>query len=114
MGLALKKLSIILVAAALLTGCAATPTPTAETTTKAATPSQSALTMDQITALNDGLRKISPSAVEGSADKAKAVCAQIADGAHGEGFVRGVALRFDLDASQGQAILDAIASAKVC
>lgn len=108
----MKKLGLLLMSAALLAGCASTP-PAAipPTTAKAAVKELSAA---QITTLQDGLRAVDRAAVNGSLDKARAVCAQLADGAHGEGFLRGVALRFEVDQTKAQGVLDAIAAAKVC
>lgn len=114
----MKKLGLALVSVALLAGCSSAPAaepaepPAAETA--AATPSLPTLTSDQLTALADNLRAVDPAAVEGSFDKAQTVCLQIADGAHGEGFYRGVATRFDAADGTGPALVDAIQSAGVC
>lgn len=111
----MKKLGLLLVSAVLLSGCAAhAPTAAPATTTAAVKPSLPTLTSAQISTLADNLRSVDPAAVEGSFDKAQAVCLQIADGAHGEGFLRGVALRFGSDPSKGQALVDAVTSAGVC
>jgi hypothetical protein len=110
----MKKLGLIVIAAALLAGCSA-PAPSAvPATTAAAKPSLPTLTSDQISTLQTGLRAIDPAAAQGSFDKAQAVCLQIEDGAHGEGFLRGVATRFDTDPTNGQALVDAIKAAGVC
>lgn len=86
---------------------AATPT--------AAAPERTALTSDQLSVLAQNLRAVDPAAVEGAYDNAMAVCDQLADNAHGEGFYRGVALRFGVeDQSKGQALVEAIQSAGVC
>jgi pectin methylesterase-like acyl-CoA thioesterase len=111
----MKQLGLLLVSGVLLAGCASTtPAAAPATTTTDAKPSLPTLTSAQISALNDNLRAVDPAAVEGSFDKAQAVCLQIADGAHGEGFLRGVATRFGTDASKGQALVDAVKSAGVC
>lgn len=111
----MKTFGLLLVASALLTGCASTPAAAPVTSAPAATTAAAkAVSSEQIAALSDGLRKIDRGAAEGAFDKAQAVCAQIADGAHGEGFTRGVALRFDVDPSKGQAVVDAIKAAGVC
>jgi RecB family exonuclease len=110
----MKKLGLI-VAAVLLAGCSE---PTPSTTPGITLPGPNAplpqLTSEQIAALQAKLRAIDPAAAENSFDKAQAVCRQIADGAHGDGFLRGGATRFDTAPSNGQAIVDAITGAGVC
>lgn len=114
----MKSLGFLLVSAALLAGCASIPPAAVPATTAAVTPatepSLPALTSAQISALADKLRAVDPAAVEGSFDKSQAVCLQIADGAHGEGFLRGVETRFGTAAGTGQALVDAVKSAGVC
>lgn len=111
----MKKLGLILLSVALLTGCASTPpTSTPATTQAPAKPSLPTLTSEQVSALADKVRAVDPAAVEGSFDKAQAVCLQIADGAHGDGFLRSVETRFGTAAGTGQALVDAVKSAGVC
>lgn len=114
----MKKLGLALLPAVLLVGCASEPAsePVAESTpTVASAPSLPMLTSDQISTLAANLRAVDPAAVEGAFDNAQAVCLQLSDGAHGEGFYRGVALRFGVeDPSKGEALVEAIQSAGVC
>lgn len=111
----MKKLAVLALAALTLAGCSSTSAAApAVTPTVAATPTLPTLTSAQVSGLADKLRAVDPAAVEGSFDKAQTVCLQIADGAHGEGFLRGVALRFGTDESKGQALVDAVQSAGVC
>lgn len=112
----MKKLGLVLLPAILLTGCAsaepaADPAPVV---TADPSPTLPELSSEQISTLAENLRAVDPAAVEGAFDKAQAVCLQIADGAHGEGFYRGVATRFDAAEGTGPALVEAIQSAGVC
>ena len=114
----MKKLGLVLLPAILLTGCAsaepaADPAPV-ETVEATPTPTLPELSSEQINTLAENLRAIDPAAVEGAFDNAQAVCLQLADGAHGEGFYRGVATRFDAAEGTGPALVEAIQSAGVC